>query len=215
MELLRLRNLMDSNIPGELDAVARYREILDGEERSRRAALRERGLADPADVNAEAQGAGATTIDIDVTATSALGGALGPTTVAAGGAAGGAAAAAAAGGGTGGLSGGSEEAAAQAAAARAATTRAAEDDPFSGLSRKEAAMAEAKAAKAAAPAEGAVAEGAEGAADAAEGATEAQGEEAAGPSGLRGWIPERNRMAGEHVSGYTWGECEDEMEVST
>ena len=91
MELLRLRNLMDSNIPGELDAVARYREILDGEERSRRAALRERGLADPSDVNAEAQGAGATTIDIDVTATSALGGALGPTTVAAGGAAGGAA----------------------------------------------------------------------------------------------------------------------------
>ena len=210
MELLRLRNLMDSNIPGELDAVARYREILDGEERSRRAALRERGLADPSDVNAEAQGAGATTIDIDVTATSALGGALGPTTVAAGGAAGGAAAAAAAGGGAGGVPGGSGEAAAQAAAARAA-----EDDPFSGLSRKEAAMAEAKAAKAAAPAEGAVAEGAEGAADAAEGATEAQGEEAAGPSGLRGWIPERNRMAGEHVSGYTWGECEDEMEVST
>ena len=35
VELLRLRNLMDSNIPGELDAVARYREILDGEERSR------------------------------------------------------------------------------------------------------------------------------------------------------------------------------------
>ena len=42
-----------------------------------------------------------------------------------------------------------------------------------------------------------------------------QGKEAAaeGPSGLRGWIPERNRMRGEHVSGYTWDECEDEMEV--
>ena len=33
VELLRLRNLMDSHIPGELDAVARYREILDSEER--------------------------------------------------------------------------------------------------------------------------------------------------------------------------------------
>ena len=69
-------------------------------------------------------------------------------------------------------------------------------------------MAVARAAEAAVEAEGAeaAAEGAEAAAEGAEAAAE-------GPSGLRGWIPERNRMRGEHVSGYTWDECEDEMEV--